>query len=106
MLTGAIDKLSEQLDMDQDARLQRVSELVEAALKAGADAADAACARSRSVGVSVREGKVEDSEASESDDVSLRVFIGGRVASVSATTGYEAERLAERAVAMEGRARR
>ncbi len=85
---------------DQSARLDRVTALVEAALRGGADAADAACARSQSVSVSVREGKVENSEASESDDVSLRVFVGGRVASVSATTGYEVDRLAERAVAM------
>ena len=39
-------------------------------------------------------------EASESDDVSLRVFVGQRVASVSATAASDPKALAERAVAM------
>ncbi|MFP1633044.1 TldD/PmbA family protein [Zhengella sp. ZM62] len=78
----------------------RVQALVEAAMKAGADAADAVVVRGGSTSVSVRLGKVENTESSASDDVSLRVFCGRRVASVSATTGYDAARLAERAVAM------
>nr|WP_245408368.1 TldD/PmbA family protein [Zhengella mangrovi] len=78
----------------------RVQELVEAAGRAGADAADAVVVRGGSTSVSVRLGKVENTESSASDDVSLRVFCGKRVASVSATTGYDAARLAERAVAM------
>ncbi|MCP1198500.1 TldD/PmbA family protein [Notoacmeibacter sp. MSK16QG-6] len=85
---------------DEQARLDRVSELVEAARSAGADAADAICVTGRSQSVSVREGKVENSEAAESDDVSLRVFVEGRIASVGATRGYDPLRLAERAVAM------
>ena len=52
--------------------------------KAGADMADAVVVRGRSTSVSVRLGKVEATEASESDDMSLRVFVGQRVASVSA----------------------
>ncbi len=78
----------------------RVAELVEAARKAGADASDAAAVISRSAGVSVRLRKVESTEASESEDISLRVFVGNRVASVSATAGVDPARLAERAVAM------
>lgn len=78
----------------------RVAALVEAARKAGADASDAVAVRSRSTSVTVRLGKVEGTEASESDDISLRVFIGRRVASVSANAGSDADRLAERAVAM------
>ncbi len=78
----------------------QVAALVEAAKKAGADAADAVAVRSRARGVSVRLGKVESTEASESDDVSLRVFIGQRVASVSATAASDPKMLAERAVAM------
>lgn len=78
----------------------RVAALVEAAKKAGADAADAVAVRGRSTGVSVRLGKVEGTEASESEDVSLRVFIGQRVASVSATAASDPTALAERAVAM------
>lgn len=80
--------------------IDSVALLVEAAKKAGADAADAVVVRGRSKGVSVRLGKVEATESSESDDISLRVFVGRRVASVSATTGSDPSRLAERAVAM------
>jgi PmbA protein len=50
--------------------------------------------------VTVRQGKVEKTEASESDDMSLRVFVGKRVASVSATAASDPKVLAERAVAM------
>ena len=74
--------------------------LVEAALKAGADAADAVVMRSASMAVSVRDGKVENTEAAESDDFSLRVFVGKRVASVGATPSSDRTALAERAVAM------
>jgi PmbA protein len=45
-------------------------------------------------------GKVENTSASEGDDMSLRVFVGKRIASVSATAGSNAGALAERAVAM------
>src|SRR5690606_15681926 len=45
-------------------------------------------------------GKVEGTESSESEDVSLRVFVGKRVASVSATAASDPATLAERAVAM------
>ncbi|TIO23874.1 MAG: TldD/PmbA family protein, partial [Mesorhizobium sp.] len=78
----------------------RVAALVEAAKRAGADAADAVAVRGRSAGVSVRLGKVEGTESSESEDVSLRVFVGQRVASVSATAASDPKALAERAVAM------
>jgi len=78
----------------------RVAALVEAARKAGADAADAVAVRGRSTSVSVRLGKVESTNASEGDDVSLRVFVGKRVASVSATASSDPAALAERAVAM------
>jgi PmbA protein len=77
-----------------------VARLVEAGRKAGADACDAVAIRSRSTSVSVRLGKVEGTESSESDDVALRVFVGKRVASVSANGAADATRLAERAVAM------
>ena len=78
----------------------KAAELVEAALKAGADAADAVVSSSQSVGVSVRLGKVENTGASESDDFGLRVFVGRRVASISANAGSDMKMLAERAVAM------
>ncbi len=77
-------------------------ELVAAALRAGADAADALFAHSVSLGVSVRNGRAEHVERSEGRDLGLRVFVGQRVAIVSASdpdpSGFA--RLAERAVAM------
>lgn len=78
----------------------RVAALVEAAKRSGADAADAVVVRGRSTSVSVRLGKVEDTGASEAEDVALRVFVGKRVASVSATAASDPKALAERAVAM------
>jgi PmbA protein len=80
--------------------IDRAASLVEAAQRAGADAADAVVVRSRSKSVSVRLGKVEGTDASESDDFSLRVFVGSKVASVSANVTGDADSLAERAVAM------
>ncbi|WP_454289584.1 TldD/PmbA family protein [Rhizobium arsenicireducens] len=86
--------------IDSASLLSRAEELVALALKAGADSADAVVVRSRSASVSVRLGKVEQTDASEGDDFSLRVFIGKQVASVSANPGFDLKVLAERAVAM------
>ncbi|TIP89628.1 MAG: TldD/PmbA family protein, partial [Mesorhizobium sp.] len=55
--------------LDSAKLTDRVTALVEAAKRAGADAADAVAVRGRSTGVSVRLGKVEGTEASESEDV-------------------------------------
>ncbi len=85
---------------DSDALLNRASELIDLALAAGADKADAVVMRARSSRVSVRLGKVEGTELSESDDFSLRVFVGQKVASVAANPGFDLKALAERAVAM------
>jgi len=79
---------------------ERAGELVKLARKAGADSGDAVISRARSRAINVRLGKVEETEASESDDFSLRVFIGKRVASVSAGVSADLRQLAERAVAM------
>jgi PmbA protein len=86
--------------IDSQSLIVRAEELVRLALKAGATDADAVTVRSRSRSVAVRLGKVESVDASESDDFSLRVFVGNRVASVSANPGFDAATLAERAVAM------
>lgn len=86
--------------IDSASLLSRAEELVALALKAGADSADAVVVRSRSTSVSVRLGKVEQTDASEGDDFSLRVFIGKQVASVTANPGFDLKMLAERAVAM------
>ncbi|AYG58241.1 TldD/PmbA family protein [Rhizobium jaguaris] len=87
-------------EIDSATLLSRASQLIDLARKAGADAADAVVVRSRAQSVSVRLGKVEGTESSESDDFSLRVFIGNRVANVSANPGFDLQALAERAVAM------
>lgn len=87
-------------EIDSATLLSRASQLIDLARKAGADAADAVVVRSRAQSISVRLGKVEGTESSESDDFSLRVFVGNRVASVSANPGFDLTALAERAVAM------
>ncbi|MGB3391311.1 MAG: TldD/PmbA family protein [Pseudaminobacter sp.] len=92
--------MTDEAARDAQKLTDRVAALVEAARKAGADAADAVAVRGRSAGVSVRLGKVEGTEAAESEDVSLRVFVGQRVASVSATAASDPAVLAERAVSM------
>jgi len=88
--------------LDQSALKTLAERLVSAARKAGADAADAVAVRSMSIGVEVRDGALEESEHSESDDVGLRVFVGRRQAVVSTNDigKADAARLAERAVAM------
>lgn len=87
-------------DHSSDILIDRAARLIDLARAAGADAADAVVVRSRSQSVSVRLGKVENTESAESDDFSLRVFVGRRVASVSANPGFDLKVLAERAVAM------
>lgn len=79
-----------------------LNDIVQAALKAGADAAEAVSADRQSLSVGVRNGRLEDVEREESRDLGLRVFVGQRQASVSASDLSEATRtrLVERAVAM------
>jgi PmbA protein len=87
---------------DQSALSALAERLVEAARRAGADAADAVAVRGVSQGVEVRDGRVEESERSEGDDVGLRVLVGKRQAVVSTNdvNGDGIAKLAERAVAM------
>ena len=76
--------------------------LLDAAAKAGADAADALYVEGVSSSVSYRLGKLEDVERSESYDLGLRVFVGQKIAFVS-STDFSADALAGlpgRAVAM------
>jgi len=86
---------------DQSALLAITERLVEAARRAGADAADAVGVRGMSLSVDVRDGEVEESQRSEGDDIGLRVLVGRRQAVVS-TNDIKADvaALAERAVAM------
>jgi PmbA protein len=82
--------------------LDRLNDLVAAAKRAGADAADALLVQNASLSVSRRLGKIEQLERAEGFDLGLRVFLGKRQAIVSSTDadpkGFAA--LAERAVAM------
>jgi PmbA protein len=88
--------------LDQSALSTLAQRLVEAAKRAGADAADAVAVRGVSQGVEVRDGRVEESERSEGDDVGLRVLVGRRQAVVSTNdiSSDGVAKLAERAVAM------
>lgn len=76
--------------------------LLDAARKAGAEAADALAVDGSSVSVDVRRGKLEQAERSEGVDIGLRVLIGKRQACVSAsdTRPETMAAMAERAVAM------
>lgn len=77
-------------------------QLLDAARKAGADAADALAVDGTSVSIDVLNGKLEHAERSEGVDIGLRVMLGQRQACVSASDVSEAtiNAMAERAVAM------
>src|SRR5919106_6993647 len=80
----------------------RASALVEAALKAGADAADVLYFGDASTSVQVRLGELEDVTRSEGEEIGLRLFVGRRSASVSSSdlSNDALEALVERAAAM------
>ena len=80
----------------------RVADLVAAAGRAGADAADAVYFRSMSTEVSVRLGALEDVGRSDGEEIGLRLFVGRRSASVSSSdlSGDALAALVERAAAM------
>ncbi len=80
----------------------RAQDIVDRAIKAGADAADAVFAADASTEVSVRLGKLEDVGRSESEALGLRVFVGRRSASI-ATSDLSLDAtgtLVDRAIAM------
>lgn len=76
--------------------------LLDAARRAGADAADAIAVDGTSLSIGVRAGALEQAERSEGVEIGLRVMVGRRQACVSASdTRAETLRdMAERAVAM------
>ncbi len=87
--------------LDLTALTDRAERLVTAARAAGADAADAVALRSMSLAIEVRDGKTEESERAEGDDLGLRVLVGRRQAVVSTNDmAGDSTALAERAVAM------
>jgi PmbA protein len=79
-----------------------LQDVVDAALTAGADAAEAVGAERRALSISVRLGELEEVEREESRDLGLRVFVGRRQATVSGSDVSPEGRakLVERAVAM------
>ncbi|RAK58292.1 TldD/PmbA family protein [Phenylobacterium deserti] len=79
-----------------------LKDLVDAALKAGADAAEAVGAERRALSVGVRLGDLEEVEREESRDLGLRVFVGRRQATVSGSdiSAEARAKLVERVVAM------
>ena len=76
--------------------------LLDAARKAGAEAADALAVSGTSLTIDVRQGKLEQAERAEGTEIGLRVLFGGRQACVSASdiSDRTIAALAERAVAM------
>lgn len=89
-----------------DEAQKRAENLVEAARKAGADAADAIYVCNAATNVSVRLGALEDVERSEGEEIGLRVFVGRRSATVSASdmNPKGLDTLVERCIAMAGQA--
>ncbi|MFC3068751.1 TldD/PmbA family protein [Phenylobacterium soli] len=79
-----------------------LNEVVQAALKAGADAAEAVGAERRALSITVRLGELEEVEREEARDLGLRVFVGKRQATVSGSdiSAEARAKLVERAVAM------
>jgi len=85
------------------AALQDIAgDLVKSALRLGADSAEASVGESRSMDISIRDGKLEDVERSESLDAGVRVFIGKQQAGVgfSDLSAQGRETAIARAVAM------
>ena len=76
--------------------------LLDAARRAGADAADAMAVQGTSLAIDIRGGVLEQAERSEGIDLGLRVMVGQRQANVSAsdTSPATLAAMAERAVAM------
>lgn len=79
-----------------------IADVVAQALKAGADQAEVVGAERQAMSINVRLGALEEVEREESRDLSLRVFVGRRHATVSGSDISPAARakLVERAVAM------
>ena len=80
----------------------RAGALIDAARKAGADAADVLYVGDASLGIQVRLGELEDVGRSEGEEIGLRLFVGSRSASVSSSdlSSEALSALVERAVAM------
>ena len=73
--------------------------LLDAARRAGAEAADALAVEGSAVSIDLRAGRLETAERAEGTDIGLRVLVGGRQACVSASdlSQRTIDALAERA---------
>ena len=76
--------------------------MLDAALRAGAGAADALAVEGTSLSIDIRQGRLEEAQRAEGIDLGLRVLIGGRQACVSSSdiSDRTIQAMAERAVAM------
>ena len=88
--------------LSADNALDRTTDLIARAVRAGASAADAVYGGSASRDVSVRLGVLEDVGSAESAEIGLRVFVGSRSATASTSDFSSAsiDALIERTVAM------
>ena len=88
--------------LSKDKSAAAVERLVERAVRAGADSADALYSGGRSTGVQVRLGELDHVSRSESEDIGLRVFLGARSASVASSdlSNSALDELVSRALAM------
>lgn len=86
----------------KDSLADLTDRLLQAARKAGAEAADALAIHGSSLTIDVRRGMLEQAERAEGTELGLRVLFGGRQACVSASdvSDRTIAALAERAVAM------
>ena len=86
--------------IDLNTLQDRAAALVDEIIHAGADAADSIVAASRTSGVEIRDGKLEETESAENSAFSVRAFIGTRSASISANVSDDIKSLARRVVDM------
>ena len=87
---------------DSEKKVGFLSNIINQALKSGADSADALSFQSIGIKASQRLGKQEDLERSESKSFGLRVFVGNHnaIASSSDLSEESVDRLVTRAIAM------
>ncbi|MEM9222337.1 MAG: TldD/PmbA family protein [Pseudomonadota bacterium] len=86
--------------LDEDRAKDLAAAAIDAATKAGADAADAVVLADRSLSTTVRNGAIEEAEQAESTNIGLRVFVGHRSALVQLGSAAGLTDAAERAIAM------
>lgn len=86
--------------MDKEQLINLAQDVIQNAKKQGADNAEVTFVQSMDSSIQVREGKIENSEYSDSSHIGIRIFIGQKLASVSSSDFSESSlsSLLERAV--------